>query len=48
MGAHPDVQDKRGCTAAMVAAQLGMHSTVALLCQNHANLNLPDKEGRCE
>uniref|UniRef100_A0A3Q3WX45 Uncharacterized protein n=1 Tax=Mola mola TaxID=94237 RepID=A0A3Q3WX45_MOLML len=46
MGAHPDVQDKQGCTAAMVAAQLGMHTIVALLCQSHANLKLPDEEGR--
>lgn len=47
-GAHPDVQDKRGCTAAMLAAQLGNYAIVELLSQSHANLKLKDAEGRGE
>lgn len=47
-GAHPDIQDKRGCTAAMLAAQLGNYAIVELLCQSHANLKLEDAEGRGE
>lgn len=47
-GAHPDIQDKRGCTAAMLAAQMGNYSIVELLSQSHADLKLKDAEGRGE
>ncbi|XP_045916463.1 ankyrin repeat and EF-hand domain-containing protein 1a isoform X2 [Micropterus dolomieu] len=45
-GAHPDVQDKKGRTAAMLAAELGNDAIVALLAQSHANLRLQDTEGK--
>lgn len=47
-GAHPDIQDKKGCTAAMLAAQLGNYAIVARLSQSHANLKLQDTEGKGE
>ncbi|XP_044026317.1 ankyrin repeat and EF-hand domain-containing protein 1a isoform X2 [Siniperca chuatsi] len=46
MGAHPDVQDKKGHTAVMLAAELGNDAIVALLAQSHANLRLQDTEGK--
>ncbi|XP_070843747.1 ankyrin repeat and EF-hand domain containing 1a [Chaetodon trifascialis] len=45
-GAHPDIQDKRGRTAVMLAADLGSDAIVALLAQNRANLRLQDSEGK--
>uniref|UniRef100_UPI0037E6F8F0 ankyrin repeat and EF-hand domain containing 1a n=1 Tax=Semicossyphus pulcher TaxID=241346 RepID=UPI0037E6F8F0 len=45
-GAHPDLQDKKGRTAAMLAAEIGNDVIVELLVQNHANLRLQDTEGK--
>ncbi|XP_028858671.1 ankyrin repeat and EF-hand domain-containing protein 1 isoform X2 [Denticeps clupeoides] len=45
-GAHPDVQDKRGCTSLMLAAELGYDNMVTLLTNNHANMNLQDMDGK--
>ncbi|XP_052009395.1 ankyrin repeat and EF-hand domain-containing protein 1 [Xyrauchen texanus] len=46
LGAHPDIQDKKGCTPVMLAAQLGYYNIVALLAKNHADMNLTDEEGQ--
>uniref|UniRef100_A0A8C4DI14 Ankyrin repeat and EF-hand domain containing 1a n=1 Tax=Dicentrarchus labrax TaxID=13489 RepID=A0A8C4DI14_DICLA len=45
-GAHPDIQDKKGRTAAMLAAEQGNDAIVALLTQSNANLRLQDTEGK--
>ncbi|XP_041814611.1 ankyrin repeat and EF-hand domain-containing protein 1a [Chelmon rostratus] len=45
-GAQPDIQDKKGRTAVMLAADLGNDAIVALLATNRANLRLHDKEGK--
>lgn len=45
-GAHPDVQDKRGRTAVMRAAELGHDAIVALLANSDANMEAVDSEGR--
>ncbi|XP_028996075.1 ankyrin repeat and EF-hand domain-containing protein 1a isoform X2 [Betta splendens] len=45
-GAHPNVQDKKGRTPIMLAAELGHDAIVALLAQNNANLGLQDAEGK--
>ncbi|KAL0967663.1 hypothetical protein UPYG_G00255190 [Umbra pygmaea] len=45
-GAQPNVQDKRGCTPVMLAAELGHDSIVSLLAKNHADMNLLDAEGK--
>ncbi|XP_070705878.1 ankyrin repeat and EF-hand domain containing 1a [Pempheris klunzingeri] len=45
-GAHPNMQDKKGRTPVMLAAELGNDAIVALLAQNHANLRLQDTEGK--
>uniref|UniRef100_UPI003AAB4BB1 ankyrin repeat and EF-hand domain containing 1a n=1 Tax=Centroberyx gerrardi TaxID=166262 RepID=UPI003AAB4BB1 len=45
-GAQPNIQDKRGRTPVMLAAELGHDEMVALLAQNHANLRLLDAEGK--
>lgn len=45
-GAQPDVQDKRGRTPAMLAAELGHDGMVALLAKNHADMSLLDAEGK--
>lgn len=47
-GAHPDVQDKRGCTPVMLAAELGHDDAVALLAEKHADMKLTDTEGKGE
>ncbi|XP_072546322.1 ankyrin repeat and EF-hand domain-containing protein 1 [Salminus brasiliensis] len=44
--ANPDVQDKRGRTAVILAAELGYDGMVALLAKNHANMNMVDNEGK--
>ncbi|XP_050989938.1 ankyrin repeat and EF-hand domain-containing protein 1 [Labeo rohita] len=44
--AHPDIQDKKGRTPLMLAAQLGYYNIVYLLITNHANVNLTDEEGK--
>lgn len=46
LGAHPDVQDKRGRTPGMLAAQLGHDAMLALLASNHADMSLVDNEGK--
>ncbi|XP_026196624.1 ankyrin repeat and EF-hand domain-containing protein 1a isoform X2 [Anabas testudineus] len=45
-GAHPNIQDKKGRTPIMLAAELGNDAIVALLAQNNANLRLQDAEGK--
>ncbi|XP_034018551.1 ankyrin repeat and EF-hand domain-containing protein 1a [Thalassophryne amazonica] len=45
-GAHPDIQDKRGRTPVMLAAELGSVATVTLLVQHKADLSLQDAEGK--
>ncbi|KAI3363617.1 hypothetical protein L3Q82_001250 [Scortum barcoo] len=45
-GAHPNIQDKKGRTAVMLAAELGNDAIVALLAQSHANMRLLDIEGK--
>lgn len=47
-GACPDVQDKRGRTPVMLAAELGHDSVVALLAEKHADMKLTDTEGKGE
>ncbi|XP_041721886.1 ankyrin repeat and EF-hand domain-containing protein 1 [Coregonus clupeaformis] len=45
-GAQPNVQDKRGRTPVMLAAELGHNGMVALLAKNYAEMNLLDAEGK--
>lgn len=45
-GARPDVQDKRGRTPVMLAAELGHDSVVALLAKKRADMKLTDMEGK--
>ncbi|KAM3602743.1 uncharacterized protein V6R79_009941 [Siganus canaliculatus] len=45
-GAHPDTQDKKGRTAAMLAAEMGNHALLALLANNKADLRLQDADGK--
>ena len=45
-GAHPSVQDMKGRTPAMTAAELGQDSTVALLAKKQADMELVDEEGK--
>ncbi|XP_062863863.1 ankyrin repeat and EF-hand domain-containing protein 1 isoform X2 [Trichomycterus rosablanca] len=46
LGAHPDVQDRRGRTAVILAAELGHDGMMELLAKNRANMNLVDNEGK--
>lgn len=46
LNAHPDVQDKKGRTAMMLAAELGHVSMMQLLASNQARVTLVDKEGK--
>ncbi|KAF4083744.1 hypothetical protein AMELA_G00120320, partial [Ameiurus melas] len=46
LGAQPDVQDKRGRTPVILAAELGHDAMLALLAKNHADMNLVDNEGK--
>ncbi|XP_066498935.1 ankyrin repeat and EF-hand domain-containing protein 1 [Hoplias malabaricus] len=46
LGAHPDVRDLGGRTAAMRAAQLGHYALLELLTTHHADINLLDHQGR--
>ncbi|TNN33120.1 Ankyrin repeat and EF-hand domain-containing protein 1 [Liparis tanakae] len=48
LGAHPDIQDKKGHTPAMLAAELGNDLIMSLLAQNNADLRLQDAEGKGE
>ncbi|XP_044185961.1 ankyrin repeat and EF-hand domain-containing protein 1a [Thunnus albacares] len=45
-GARPNIQDKRGRTPVMLAAELGNEDIVILLAQNRANLRFQDAEGK--
>ncbi|KAJ8410301.1 hypothetical protein AAFF_G00202820 [Aldrovandia affinis] len=45
-GAHPDMQDKRGRTPVMRAAELGHDGMVALLAEHGADMSVVDSEGR--
>ncbi|XP_047429762.1 ankyrin repeat and EF-hand domain-containing protein 1a [Mugil cephalus] len=45
-GADPNIQDKRGCTPIMLAAELGNDAILTLLAENQANLRLLDAQGR--
>lgn len=47
-GADPNVQDKRGRTPIMLAAELGNDPIVCLLAHSEANLRLLDVEGKSE
>ncbi|XP_067224333.1 ankyrin repeat and EF-hand domain-containing protein 1 isoform X2 [Chanodichthys erythropterus] len=44
--AHPDIQDKKGCTPVMLAAQLGYYKILYLLIKHHADVTLTDEEGK--
>ncbi|TRY90333.1 hypothetical protein DNTS_015227, partial [Danionella cerebrum] len=44
--AHPDIQDKKGCSPLMLAAKLAYYKIVHLLIQNHADIELKDKDGK--
>uniref|UniRef100_A0A3Q3LM98 Ankyrin repeat and EF-hand domain containing 1a n=1 Tax=Mastacembelus armatus TaxID=205130 RepID=A0A3Q3LM98_9TELE len=45
-GASPNIQDKKGRTPVMLAAELGNDAIVTLLAQNNANMRLQDAEGK--
>ncbi|KAJ8009420.1 hypothetical protein DPEC_G00088690 [Dallia pectoralis] len=45
-GAQPNVQDKRGRSPVMLAAELGHDDSLALLAKNSADMNLLDAEGK--
>ncbi|XP_018550244.1 ankyrin repeat and EF-hand domain-containing protein 1a isoform X2 [Lates calcarifer] len=45
-GAHPNVQDKKGRTPLMLAAEMGNDAIVVLLALSHADLRLQDAEGK--
>ncbi|KFQ30413.1 Ankyrin repeat and EF-hand domain-containing protein 1 [Mesitornis unicolor] len=45
-GAHPDVQNKMGCTAAMKAAELGHELVLELLAKAKADMTAVDNEGK--
>lgn len=44
--AHPDIQDKMGRTAIMIAAALGNEDMVTILASYQASANVVDKEGK--
>ncbi|CAL8243555.1 unnamed protein product [Lota lota] len=45
-GALPSVQDKKGQTPVMMAAELGQHSTMVLLAKSQANMEVVDHQGK--
>lgn len=45
-GAHPDVQDKMGCTPAMKAAELGHELVLDILAEAKADMTAVDNEGK--
>lgn len=48
LSADPNIQDKKGRTPIMLAAELGNDPIVSLLAQNRADLRLLDVEGKGE
>jgi len=44
--ANPDIQDMKGYTPMMLAAQLGYYKIVYLLIKHNANVTLTDEEGK--
>nr|XP_019590449.1 PREDICTED: ankyrin repeat and EF-hand domain-containing protein 1 [Rhinolophus sinicus] len=46
LGAHPDVQDKMGCTPAMRAAELGHELSMEILAKAKADMTIVDNEGK--
>ncbi|XP_012733563.2 ankyrin repeat and EF-hand domain-containing protein 1 [Fundulus heteroclitus] len=46
LGAHPDVQDLRGRTPVMLAAEMGNEEIFALLLQKQPDMRLVDAEGK--
>ncbi|XP_051831881.1 ankyrin repeat and EF-hand domain-containing protein 1 isoform X1 [Antechinus flavipes] len=46
LGAHPDVQDRKGCTPTMRAAELGHDLTMEKLAAAEADMTIVDNEGK--
>ncbi|XP_028612859.1 ankyrin repeat and EF-hand domain-containing protein 1 [Grammomys surdaster] len=46
LGAHPDVQDRMGCTPAMRAAELGHELSMEILAKAKADMTIVDNEGK--
>ncbi|XP_038607367.1 ankyrin repeat and EF-hand domain-containing protein 1 [Tachyglossus aculeatus] len=46
LGAHPDVQDRMGCTPVMKAAELGHEVTLEKLAKAQADMTIVDNEGK--
>ncbi|KAM9249264.1 ankyrin repeat and EF-hand domain-containing protein 1 [Dugong dugon] len=46
LGAHPDVQDRMGCTPTMRAAELGHELSMEKLAKAKADMTIVDHEGR--
>lgn len=46
LGAHPDVQDKMGCTPTMRAAELGHELSMEILAKAKADMTIVDNEGK--
>ncbi|XP_007670293.2 ankyrin repeat and EF-hand domain-containing protein 1 isoform X3 [Ornithorhynchus anatinus] len=46
LGAHPDVQDRMGCTPVMKAAELGHELTLEKLAKAQADMTIVDNEGK--
>ncbi|XP_068432563.1 ankyrin repeat and EF-hand domain containing 1a [Clinocottus analis] len=46
LGAHPNIQNKKGHTPAMLAAELGNYIILSLLVESNADLTLKDTEGK--
>ncbi|XP_073093034.1 ankyrin repeat and EF-hand domain-containing protein 1 isoform X2 [Manis javanica] len=46
LGAHPDVQDRMGCTPTMRAAELGHELSMEILAKAKADMRIVDNEGK--
>ncbi|XP_060058979.1 ankyrin repeat and EF-hand domain-containing protein 1 isoform X2 [Erinaceus europaeus] len=46
LGAHPDVQDRNGCTPTMKAAELGHELSMEILAKAKADMTIVDNEGK--
>lgn len=46
LGAHPDVQDRMGCTPMMRAAELGHELSMEILAKAKADMRIVDNEGK--